>query len=50
MVLPGNSSVILVPAYNLQQGKDRSSGKGEHWEGPYTVIKKKNDVVYLIQK
>src|SRR5215469_6719197 len=36
--------------YNPQRRRGRSPKLQAHWEGPYRVIKRINDVVYRIQK
>lgn len=39
----------LVMLYNPQRKKGLSPKLQTHWEGPYKVIKKMNDLVYRIQ-
>ena len=40
----------LVWLYNPARTKGRSPKLQRHWEGPYTVVKRINDVVYRIQR
>ena len=40
----------LVLLFNPQRKKGLSPNLQTHWDGPYKVIKKLNDVVYRIQK
>lgn len=40
----------LVLLYNPQRKKGLSPKLQTHWEGPYTIIKRINDVVYRIRK
>lgn len=46
----GFQSGDLVWLYNPQRKKGRSPKLSPDWEGPYTVIKRINDVVYRIQR
>ncbi|GBM66820.1 hypothetical protein AVEN_153735-1 [Araneus ventricosus] len=40
----------LVWMYNTKQRGGLSPKLQQHWEGPYTVVKKLNDVVYRVQR
>ncbi|GBL80218.1 hypothetical protein AVEN_29190-1 [Araneus ventricosus] len=40
----------LVWMYNLKRQRGPSPKLQQNWEGPYTVVKKLNDVVYRAQR
>ncbi|GBM70409.1 hypothetical protein AVEN_123592-1 [Araneus ventricosus] len=40
----------LVWMYNPKRRRGPSSKLQQNWEGPYTVVKKLNDVVYRVQR
>ncbi|GBN85257.1 hypothetical protein AVEN_41122-1 [Araneus ventricosus] len=40
----------LVWMYNPERRRGLSPKLQQNWEGPYTVVKKLNDVVYRVQK
>ncbi|GBN69452.1 hypothetical protein AVEN_138121-1 [Araneus ventricosus] len=40
----------LVWMYNLKRRRGLSPKLQQNWEGPYTVVKKLNDVIYSVQR
>ncbi|GBL98639.1 hypothetical protein AVEN_19695-1 [Araneus ventricosus] len=40
----------VVWMYNPKRRRGQSSKLQQNWEGPYTVVKKLNDVVYRVQR
>ncbi|GBO10562.1 hypothetical protein AVEN_49264-1 [Araneus ventricosus] len=41
---------VLVWMYNPKRRRGLSPKLQQNWEGPYTVVKKLNDVVYRVQR
>ncbi|GBN96352.1 hypothetical protein AVEN_13907-1 [Araneus ventricosus] len=40
----------LISEYNPKRRRGLSTKLQQNWEGPYTVVKKLNDVVYRVQR